>query len=136
MECRPYFPTVNAIAPNAPNGAAFINMETTLNIGVVAARSKSVIGRAFSPTEAREMPNKTETNKTCRILPSVRGLTTVVGIIFIKKPTKVLSCAFSTYSETFSECNVAGSILSPAPGWTILATIRPITNARVEKVMK
>ena len=136
MELNPYFPTVNAIAPNAPKGATFIKIDTTLNIGAVASRRSSVIGCALSPTEANATPNNTEINKTCRILPSTNGLNTVVGMMFIKKAVSVLSCAFATYSDTFSEVNDAGSIFNPAPGSIILATTIPITSANVEKVTK
>ena len=116
IECNPYLPIVNAIAPNAPIGATFITIETNLNIGAAATCSKSVIGLPRSPTEAKEIPNNTETNSTCKIFPSVSGLNTVVGIIFIKKAIIELSCALLTYSDTFADCSVLGSIFSPAPG--------------------
>ena len=64
----------------------------------------------------------------------------VSGMIFIKKPVMVLSCALLTYSDTlaasFPVARVAGSILRPAPGCNTLATTRPMINAKVEKVMK
>ena len=96
MDEMPYLPMVNAIAPNAPTGAKFISIATMRNTGADNSCNKLVIGRALSPTIASDTPNKIDTNKTCKILPFTNGLTTVSGIIFIKKPTTELSFALST----------------------------------------
>jgi len=44
MDLMPYLPTVNAMAPNAPTGAAFIKMATSLKMGRVSC-SKNVRDR-------------------------------------------------------------------------------------------
>ena len=92
----PYLPIVNDIAPNAPIGAKFIKIDTILNTGADKSCKKSVIVRAFSPTIANDIPNKIDTNKTCKIFPLFNGLTTVSGMIFIKKPTTEDSLALMT----------------------------------------
>ncbi|MCY1178195.1 hypothetical protein D9M73_185350 [compost metagenome] len=89
----PYLPTVKAIAPNAPTGAARIRMPTMRNT-ISATRSiRSSTGSAGSPTSVTAMPNNTATNSVCRIDPSVSADTIVLGMIDIRKPTKVVSCA-------------------------------------------
>ena len=87
---------VKAIAPKAPIGAAFIRMCTSLNTGATSASRKFRIGLPFSPTEASAMPNSTAMNSTCRMLPSTKALTSVFGMMSIRKPTRVRSCDFST----------------------------------------
>ncbi|MNY60597.1 hypothetical protein D3C86_1971720 [compost metagenome] len=83
------------MAPNAPIGAAFIRIATSLKIGSVSACRKSTTGSAFLPTMARARPNRTEMNSTCRISPSANAPTSVVGMMFIRKPVIDCSCAFS-----------------------------------------
>jgi hypothetical protein len=92
----PYLPMVKAIAPNAPIGAARIRMCTSRNTGAVSASSRSSTGLPRSPTSANAMPNNTDTNNTCRMLSPTNGLTSVFGMMSIRKPVRVSSCDFST----------------------------------------
>ena len=92
-EPMPYLPMVNAMAPKAPIGAAFMRMATRRKIGVVSACRKSVTGLPLSPTMPSAMPNRTEKNSTCRMSPSAKAPTIVCGMMFIRKPVIVLSCA-------------------------------------------
>ena len=87
---------VNAMAPNAPMGATFITMPTTLNTGVVRASRKFSTGRPGSPTMARPMPNSTATSSTCRMLSPTKGLTSVLGMMSSAKPVSVISCDLAT----------------------------------------
>jgi hypothetical protein len=64
---------VKAMAPNAPTGAAFIRMATTLNITIDRSSNSSPHGRRARPTSASAMPNRIETNSTWRMLPSVKA---------------------------------------------------------------
>jgi hypothetical protein len=41
------------------------------------------------------MPNRMETNSTCRIWPSVKALKKVVGMMASRKPPMLCSCARS-----------------------------------------
>ena len=91
----PYLPMVKAMAPKAPIGAAFIRISTSLNIGLVIDCRKSSTGLPRSPTAARLMPKSTEKNSTCRMLPSAKAPTTVVGMMPCRKPTIVVSCALA-----------------------------------------
>jgi len=87
---------VNAMAPNAPMGAAFITMPTTLNTGVVSASRKCCTGRPASPTSARPTPNSTATSSTCRMLSPTKGLTSVLGMMSIANPVRLISCDLAT----------------------------------------
>ena len=92
----PYLPMVKAMAPNAPIGAARIRMCTRRNTGAVSASSRFSTGRPFSPTSASDRPNSTATNSTCRMLSPTSGLTSVFGMMSIRKPTSESSCDFCT----------------------------------------
>ncbi|MNL36685.1 hypothetical protein D3C87_1587820 [compost metagenome] len=63
-DLMPYLPMVNAIAPKAPMGAAFIRIATILKIGCANAVMNERMGFPRSPTIASEMPNNTATNST------------------------------------------------------------------------
>ena len=52
-------------------------------------------GAPRSPTAASAMPNRIEKNSTCRMLPSAKAPTTVVGMMSSRKPTIVVSCALA-----------------------------------------
>ena len=91
----PYFPMVKAIAPNAPIGAARITSATIRKTTALIPSSARNTGAAGSPTIANEMPNRTATNRTCNIDPSVSAETTVVGMISIRKVTMLTSWALS-----------------------------------------
>lgn len=132
----PYLPTVKAMAPKAPMGAAFIKMATRRKIGEVSACRKSTTGRPRSPTSASAMPNSTEKNSTCRMSPCAKAPVMVSGMMFIRKPTMVVSCAFSVKVETFEASSVAGLMCMPAPGWMTFDTTRPTISANVEKTRK
>ncbi|MNJ04871.1 hypothetical protein D3C73_1658330 [compost metagenome] len=70
------------------------------------------------------------------MLPVEKALTTVSGMMFVRKPTMVLSCAAWAYCDTAPASRLAGSMFRPRPGWTRLATIRSTIKARVEKTRK
>ncbi len=91
----PYWPIVNAIAPKAPTGAAFIKIATSLKTALVADSSMASNGSPRSPINASAMPKRIATNSTCRISPSANAETSVVGMTFIRKPTMLWSCAFA-----------------------------------------
>ena len=55
---------VKAKAPNAPMGAAFMTMATSLKTATLSVSNRSSTGWARSPISARETPNRMETNST------------------------------------------------------------------------
>ena len=93
----PYLPMVKAIAPNAPIGAAYIRMWTIRKTIAVSVLSSVLQPCApLSPISASAMPNRIATSSTCRICPSVKALTRVSGMMFIRKPVTLCSCAWLT----------------------------------------
>lgn len=92
----PVFRLVHILMRAAPIGAARIRMCTSRNTGAVSASSRSSTGLPRSPTSANAMPNNTDTNNTCRMLSPTNGLTSVFGMMSIRKPVRVSSCDFST----------------------------------------
>ena len=76
-------------------GAAFIRMSTTRKIAKLADSMTDRTGLARSPTMIMPMPNRIATNSTCRMLPSTKADTSVVGMMSMTKPTRLVSCAFS-----------------------------------------
>ncbi|MNS17759.1 hypothetical protein D3C72_494400 [compost metagenome] len=107
---------VKANAPKAPTGAAFISMATSLKKAALTDSRKVSTGLPRSPIMARAMPNRMETNSTCKMLPVENALTTVSGIMLVRKPMMVVSCAAWAYCDTAPASRLAGSILSPLPG--------------------
>ena len=87
---------VNAIAPNAPTGAAYIRMRTMRNTTAVSVRSAPSRRSPRSPIIASATPNRIETSSTCRISPEVKALINVSGIMLSTKPVTVVSCALVT----------------------------------------
>ncbi len=84
---------VNAMAPNAPMGAASM---------MIADHARTTSGRscrrhprcAFTPgMAASARPNRIATNSTCRISPCVKALVTVAGMMFSRKSTACSCCA-------------------------------------------
>ena len=82
------------------------------------------------------MPNRIATNNTGRMSPPVSALMNVVGMMFIRKPTMLCSCALLAYVATAPASSEAGSMPMPAPGWTTLATTMPTTSAKLDTTMK
>jgi hypothetical protein len=127
---------VKAKAPNAPIGAARMKIATSLNTACPRLSSTFRAGAPRSPTIARAMPNGIEKNSTCRMLPSANAPTTEAGMMSIRKPTGVRSCALAVNSLTLVGSRLAGSMCMPAPGCTRLATVRPRIRAKVETTKK
>ena len=95
IDAMPYLPMVKAKAPKAPMGAAFIRMSTTRKIAKLADSRMFSTGLPLSPTRIRPMPNRIATNSTCRMLPSTKADTSVVGMMSMTNPVSDVSCAFS-----------------------------------------
>ena len=127
---------VKAIAPNAPIGAAFIRIATTLKTASDTSSSAWSSRSPRSPISARPMPNRIATNSVWRMLPAVSADRNVSGMMPRRKPVNVLSCALAAYSATLPPSSEAGSMFSPAPGRTTFATTSPTTRASVEKNRK
>ena len=70
-----------------------MRMATSRKIGEVNDCRKSTTGLPCSPTMPSAIPNRTEKNSTCRISPSAKAPTMVCGMMFIRKPVTVDSCA-------------------------------------------
>ncbi|MNV02348.1 hypothetical protein D3C71_925820 [compost metagenome] len=87
---------VKAMAPNAPMGAAFITMLTTLNTGTVSDSRKACTGLPALPDRANATPNSTATSSTCRMLSPTKGLTSVLGMMSIANPVRLISCDLAT----------------------------------------
>ena len=87
-EPTPNFPTVKAIAPNAPIGAAHITMPTTAKIIFAAISMMSTSGFARSPNCTKPKPQTTAMKSTWRILPSAKAPTKVPGMMFVTNGTR------------------------------------------------
>ena len=124
----PYLPMVKAIAPNAPIGAACIRMRTMRKTTAVSASQglEQPARRARRPAPAR---CRTGSRRTAPAgsRPSVKALKRVSGMMSSRKPVTVVLVRLADVGRDLaSASSVAGSTLRPAPGWTTLATIRPI----------
>ena len=84
---------VNAIAPNAPIGAARMMKPTTMKSACANSSMKRTTGFPFWPAEASARPNSTEKSSTCRISPFAKASTTVFGITFMRKSTVLCDLA-------------------------------------------
>ena len=80
-ELRPNRPTVKAIAPNAPIGAARMTMLTTPKTACVNPSSMSSSGLTRGPSDASANPNSTDTKITLRMLPLANAPITELGMI-------------------------------------------------------
>src|SRR5439155_22188479 len=92
-ELRPYRPTVNAIAPNAPMGAKRINILTMPKTTCVSASITSTRGLQRAPMLDKAKPNSNETRTTLKMLPRAKASTTVAGIIWSRKSLTVCALA-------------------------------------------
>ncbi|MNL59569.1 hypothetical protein D3C87_1833100 [compost metagenome] len=92
IDPKPYFPTVNAIAPKAAIGATFITMPTTLNIACENASRTLITGFARRPMWNSAIPNMIENNRICRISLRANESTILLGIMFRKKSTADVLC--------------------------------------------
>jgi len=127
---------VKAIAPKAPIGAARIRVWTSLNTGTVSASKNARTGWPRSPLDASAMPNSTAISNTCRMLPLVKALSSVSGMMSSRKPVKVSSCDFSTNACAAAGSRSATAMFMPSPGFTACATSMPTISAKVEKHRK
>jgi hypothetical protein len=80
-EPAPNLPTVKAMAPNAPIGAAHITMATMRKNICAAVPIRSVSGLPACPIALRAKPHSTETNSTCSTLPSANAPMNVLGMM-------------------------------------------------------
>ncbi len=60
-----------------------------------AATSTRSSGAAASPAKASATPVRMATNSTCRMSPSASAETIVVGMMLVRKPMIVVSCALA-----------------------------------------
>ena len=82
---RPKAPTVKAIAPKAPTGAARIRIATSRNTTSDSFSSKASTGSAGLPTSDKAIPNNMAMNRVWRIEPSVSADIMVVGMMSSRK---------------------------------------------------
>ncbi|MNX26610.1 hypothetical protein D3C86_566830 [compost metagenome] len=86
-EPKPYCPTVNATAPSTPSGASRMIRPMILNMTWEVASIRRTTGLPRSPSCDSAQPNSTANSSTCSTSPVANGLTTVLGISFIRNST-------------------------------------------------
>ena len=134
--CQPNFPTVNAIAPNAPIGASHITNPTARKRITEADSIKPTNGRARSPETAAENPTKIAISSTCSNSPEVSAAGKVVGMMFIKKLEMLWLSAAAAYCATAVPSSWLICAWKPAPGLSTLATSTPSNKATVDSASK
>ena len=88
-EAMPYFPTLKAIAPNAPMGANFMGMPTILNTTWVRESTRFSIGLARGPAADKANPHNSATNRTSRTSPLANASTVVLGMMCSRKSVEL-----------------------------------------------
>ncbi len=129
---RPYLPIVKAMAPKAPIGAAYMTIRITPKNACPVRSIPAMIGRPRSPKCMSAKANTTEKNSTCRMLPSAKAPTTLLGKMWKMKSYQweIVPCSMSppTVSVTLI---LPTSALTPAPGFVTFMTTSPRTSATV-----
>jgi hypothetical protein len=93
IDPRPYFPTVNAIAPNAASGARRMIIPTTENTPCVNESRKSTTGLPRGPMWERATPNIVAKTRICRMSFLASASTMLVGTRFSMKSMKPVGLA-------------------------------------------
>ena len=88
------------------------------------------------PMTTMAAPKNTEKNRTCSRLLLAKAPMTLVGMMSRMKAAASLGTAWPVLASTASWDSVLGSMFSPAPGWTMLPTIRPKTSAKSVAAVK
>ena len=81
-------------------------------------------------------PNSTATKTTCKISPSAKAFTTVVGMMCIRKSVTLCCLAAPAYAATALLSSDAAFTLKPAPVCTTLPTTNPTNRAIVDTTSK
>src|ERR1035437_2447480 len=132
--CSPNVPTVNAIAPNAPNGATFMMSATIRKKTSREVSSTFVSGAAPLPSVTTANPNSTAKNTICRMSPCAKASTGLEGTICIRKSANFIPCPCAAYADT-SPFGIALTS-SPAPGFVMFTIVSPIASANVVTISK
>lgn len=133
-DARPKLPTVYAIAPNAPTGAATITIATTRKKTCISRSSIRVTGRPVRPSDASATPNRREKNTTCRMSPWANAPTTLDGTMWTRKSTNRRSFPWAANCDTSAATMREAAI--PSPGRTRFITASPIASANVVTTSK
>ena len=133
----PYWPMVKAIAPNAPSGAAYIRMWTIRKTIAVSVFSEVEHGLAARAGQREGDAEQDRDQQHLEDLAFGEGADQGVRDDVEEEAGDALLVRLADVSRRPAWLSsVAGSTLRPAPGWTRLATTRPIASASVETVRK
>ena len=91
---------------------------------------------AFSPILLSAIPRRTEKNKTCKISPVLKALTTFSGIMCRRKEPSVSWVSGFIKVSTLLVSKLLTSAFIPAPGFRMLTTISPMIKAQVDTTSK
>ena len=127
---------VKAIAPNAPIGAAFMTIATSLKTAIAASSRKSSSALAALADERQAMPNRIATNRTWRMLPAASAGQEAVGDDAEQEAGQRRIVRLGGIIGDLAGIERGGVDVEPAPGRMTLPTIRPTISARVEKNRK
>ena len=130
-EPRPYLPMVNAIAPNAANGATRETICTMRKKTFEMSWHSWMIGWPVVPRLVNATPKSRATTSTCRTSPPTNAPTKVSGMIWSNCWVVVSFCAAWVYWATAPASRLAAEACIPAPGVRAFATASPMISARV-----
>ena len=133
---RPYLPTVNAMAPNAPSGARRMMSATTSKRAADIISMISTRRCTLGPSRSKASPNNTENSSTCSTSPRANPPTMVSGMTLRTKSTVLKCCEAVVYAATELVSAVAGSKPTPTPGFSTVTTTRPMSSATVDTTSK
>ena len=132
-EAMPYFPTLKAIAPNAPMGANFMGMPTILNTTWVRESTRFSIGLARGPAADKANPHNSATNRTSRTSPLANASTVVLGMMCSRKSVE-LWLSSDRLGRNFMRVQGSRVGVEAPPGLHEISHHHPTTSARVEIV--
>jgi hypothetical protein len=128
---------MKAIAPKAPIGATFMIQDMILKTSSRTVSMRLTTGRQRSrPMTTMAAPKNTEKNRTCSRLLLAKAPMTLVGMTSRMNAAASFGTAWPVFASRASWERVLGSIFRPAPGWTMLPTIRPKTRAKSVAAVK
>jgi hypothetical protein len=111
----PYLPMVNAMAPKGPDRSGLHDQPDQTEHDVAQAFQHGRDRLADFPGERAQCRRGWRRNDLQDIALDQRG-PTVSGMIPVRNPVTLVSCALTAYSLTLAALSVAGSTWSAAPG--------------------
>ena len=132
----PKLPIVAAIAPNAPIGAVRMMMPTMPKRTCDSRSMNSKTGAPALPVALSARPKTTENSRTCRMSDRANASAALVGMMPSRKSVMFCPLPAVTYCATAPASSAAGLTFMPAPGFTMLTTMRPMTSAMVLTISK